>query len=194
MNYSQLDEQERIGAYFKGKVGTFLDIGANDGKTFSNTYALALAGWEGVCVDASPRAFASLKETHKGNDRIQCIHAAVTDRVGMVTLHEASDTLVSSLDPNQQHAWEAYGFDWHAVNVPSIDVPTLFARSGGIGFDFVSIDVEGGDLLILQQMDFDAMGTRLICVEHNSRFNEIKALCPGFREYHRNGINLMLCK
>ena len=51
--YSQLGEQDIILNYFNGKQGTFLDIGANDGKTFSNSYALSLLGWKGVCVDVA---------------------------------------------------------------------------------------------------------------------------------------------
>lgn len=193
-SYSQLDEQYHILRYFGNGVGTFLDIGANDGKTFSNTYALSLLGWSGVCVDASPRAFASLTATHANNDKITCLHAAVTNEDGSIVLHEASDTLVSSLDAGQPKAWASYGFEWNDVEVPAMTVPTMLAKACRSQFDFVNIDVESHDIVILQQMNLEAMGVKMLCVEHNNRFDAIKALCPGFREWHRNGINLLMVK
>ena len=39
MNYSQNNEQNIILNYFKNYKGTLLDLGANDGITFSNSYA-----------------------------------------------------------------------------------------------------------------------------------------------------------
>ena len=51
-DYSQTGEQQVIFDYFGPEFkGTFLDIGANDGVTFSNTYGLSLKGWRGVCVE-----------------------------------------------------------------------------------------------------------------------------------------------
>ena len=68
MKYSQNNEEEVILNYFDGKIGTFLDVGANDGVTLSNTRALAERGWRGVLIEPSPKAFALLKENYKGKD------------------------------------------------------------------------------------------------------------------------------
>jgi hypothetical protein len=46
MNYSQNDEETHIINKFKDKTsGTFLDIGAFNGRCASNTLALAERGW-----------------------------------------------------------------------------------------------------------------------------------------------------
>jgi hypothetical protein len=50
VSYSQNKEEEVILNYFNGHVGTFVDLGANDGITFSNTRALAERGWKGVLI------------------------------------------------------------------------------------------------------------------------------------------------
>ena len=42
MRYSQNNEQDIILQYFGNRKGFFLDIGANDGITLSNTYALLI--------------------------------------------------------------------------------------------------------------------------------------------------------
>lgn len=63
--HSQNLEEKIILEYFGDFVGTFCDIGANDGITFSNTYALSKLGWCGNLIECSPRAFAKLKQLYQ---------------------------------------------------------------------------------------------------------------------------------
>lgn len=191
-DHSQHREQAHILRYFGDRTGTFLDIGANDGRTFSNTYALALKGWAGVCVDASPRAYQSLCETYKDRPDIQTIHAAITDKDGPIVFHEAMDTLVSSLDESQRKTWSM--FDWKAEHVPGMTFATLMGQVEAQRLDMISIDTEGHDLIILAQMDLAALGCDLLCIEHGGEVAEVKALCPGMRELHFNGVNLIMAR
>ena len=194
MSHSQYGEDRIILSFLKGRQGTFLDIGANDGRTFSNTHDLALLGWSGLCVDASPRAYASLVQTYKDRPDIITVHAAITDKDGPVQLQEASDTLVSSLDPHQPQAWVSCGFDWQTVHVPGMTFATLMAQVDHHQFEMVSIDAEGHDLIILEQMDLEALGCDLLCIEHGGRYDKIKALCPGMKEMYRNGVNMIMVR
>lgn len=62
VRYSQNGEQEAILKIFGESEGRFLDIGAYDGKTFSNTLALIERGWSGVLIEPSPNAFMALAD------------------------------------------------------------------------------------------------------------------------------------
>jgi len=54
--------------YFKGKKdGYFVDIGAFDGITISNTYALEKIGWKGICVEPVPEIYERLIKTASVN-------------------------------------------------------------------------------------------------------------------------------
>jgi len=192
--YSQYEEEKIIARYFGDATGTFLDIGANDGKTFSNSRALAERGWGGVCVDASPRAFASLTELYKDRKDVQCISNAVTTKDGPVMLQQASDTLVSSLDPSQPVTWRKYGFQWERVEVQGVTFATLLRNTLYDKFQFITIDAEGHDLDILKQMDLDALDCHMLCIEHGGRIAEVKAVCPSLGEYYRNDINLIMAR
>ncbi|MCK5520177.1 MAG: FkbM family methyltransferase [Candidatus Marinimicrobia bacterium] len=61
--------------YFKGKKeGTFVDIGANDGKSFSNSYVLEKKyNWNGLCVEPLPEEFEQLKKIRKCALENKCI-------------------------------------------------------------------------------------------------------------------------
>jgi FkbM family methyltransferase len=192
IDYSQNKEQEYILRYFDGRTGTFLDLGANDGKTFSNTYALAQLGWRGMCVDASPKAFKALQETHKGNDRVLCLNLALANECGPVTLHEASDTLLSSLDPQQRETWKSYNLGWDAVQVQGVTFDVLM--DGIRRFEFISMDIEGMDIDILKQINLDAYGVQLLCIEHGGRQAEIMDICKGWQVLYYGDINLILSR
>lgn len=194
IDYSQHKEQAHILRYFRGATGTFLDIGANDGRTFSNTHALALAGWRGVCVEPTPVAFESLSTTYADRPDIQRVEAAITAADGRVKMQVASDTLVSSLDVRAPGSWEGYNFTWTEIEVEGLSFATFLERSAYKTFDFVNIDAEGHDLTILAQMDLSALGCRCLCIEHGGKINEIKDLCAGMKELHRNGVNLIMVR
>ena len=53
---------------------TFVELGANDGVTFSNSYLLERChGWRGVCIEPTPSAFAKLLQS--GRDRCHMVRA-----------------------------------------------------------------------------------------------------------------------
>ena len=173
--YSQNDEQAIIAAYFDGRVGSFLDLGANDGETLSNTRALALAGWDGLCVDASPQAFAKLSALYAGNERIECVHAAIYSDNGSIVLHESDSHfregdigLLSTVVPDEMDRWlKTQAFE--PVRVPCCTMGAMLNKVRLQRFDLTSIDIEGMDLMALQQMDLGTLGCSMLIVEVNER-------------------------
>ena len=61
---SQHKQDEFVVNYFKGKKnGVFVDIGAHDGITLSNTYVLEKElGWTGICVEPMDHEYKKLTE------------------------------------------------------------------------------------------------------------------------------------
>lgn len=65
--------------FFRGKKdGFFIDIGANDGKTFSNTFIFENLGWKGICVEPLPDVYKILKQ----NRRCDCYNVAIAENSG----------------------------------------------------------------------------------------------------------------
>lgn len=58
--YSQHNEEEVILDFFGNAKGKFLDVGAHDGETHSNTLALAERGWAGVLMEPGHDAYEAL--------------------------------------------------------------------------------------------------------------------------------------
>jgi len=172
--YSQNDEQDWIAAYFGPYVGTFLDAGANDGRTLSNTHALALKGWSGACVEPSPTAFPKLRELYADRKDIECHNVGLCEGNGPAILHESGEhlgkgdtSLLSTVKPSELRRWEGSGVPFNNVEMECVTFLELLRRSEFAQFDFISIDIEGLDYEVLSQIDLTHIGCRMLIVEFN---------------------------
>ena len=201
-DYSQSGEQAVILKYFHNKIGSFLDIGANDGITFSNTYALALKGWCGSVIEPSPKAYARLKALYENTDRVQAINVAIGKEDGVITLKESGSilgngdvALVSSFDEKEVERFKKIT-SWEDVNVYCISWKTLTSRIS-LTYEFISIDIEGSELDVLPYMDFDAMDTQMLCIEWNSKpelKKEYDKYMKGFKVIYTSAENIIYAR
>jgi FkbM family methyltransferase len=192
--YSQNDEEAVILRFFGSITGRFLDIGAYDGKTFSNTFRLAEMGWSGLCFEPSPSVFPKLREIHGNNPLIHLVQSAVSDHTGTQLFYDSLGDAISSFDVEHILKWEVEsGSKFAEVQVETITVAHLFERYG-YDFDFINLDVEGCNWNIFSGIDFERLPRlKLICVEHDNRIEAmLHVLDPfGFKEIARNAENLI---
>ena len=192
--YSQRDEEPHIIKYFKDTIGTFLDIGAYEGKTFSNTRQLALQGWGGHCIEPSPSVFPALKARYKDNTIVFCHQIAVSNITGQKLFYDSGGDAISSFDVDHVELWKEKGAkNFSEVMVQSLTVHDLF-RLVGTDFDFINIDTEGTSVSILKLLPYDKLTKlKMICVEYDKQLNEVAALLglKGFTILHRTAENLI---
>jgi len=207
MNYSQSNEQDIIINLFKGKKnGTFLDIGANDGVTFSNTFALAKSyGWTGLLVEASPKAYERLLKNYELIDRdIDFQNVAIGKEDGYLDFYESGEllnkgdvALVSSGVKKELQRWQSLKMPFTKMKVPMTSVSTMLSRSRHTHFDLLSLDIEGMELDVLPQIDFEALRIQVAVIEWNSKderlYNDI-ILPFGFKLISKNAENLIYSK
>lgn len=171
---SQYGEGQFILDHFAGRIGRFLDIGAFDGVTFSNTRGLAELGWSGVCVEPSPPAFCHLMRNYEGNANVRLVCAAVGGGslggadIRLRTLHcntldATSADMLSTLEDSHRAKFEHYPF--RQIQVVVIDWDDLLLDMGLTepgDLQFVNIDVEGINQEVLESMP---IRPEMVCVE-----------------------------
>jgi len=155
--------------------GVFLDIGANDGKSLSNSLLFEEKGWTGVCVDPHPIVFESLKKNRKGH----LVNACIADRDGTVNFLavEGPANMLSGIkefcDAHHMERIEKEiaqnGGTTRTVEIEALSPTTLCNRFDIRQIDFLSIDTEGCELQILKSFDFGKVPVRIISVENGSR-------------------------
>lgn len=195
-NYSQYGEQAVIMAQFQNQPsGKFLDIGAHDGKTFSNSYALVQQGWSGVMVEPSPSVFNALLTNMKPFPSVELINSAVVATgAGILKMYDSNGDFLTSSSVEHMAKWQ--GVEFRPYWMQSIDVATLFDTFGN-DYDFITIDTEGTNMEILTAVvALMSDKVRMICVEYDHHFAEMDTLMKsvGFMHVHHNGTNVIFVR
>jgi FkbM family methyltransferase len=155
--------------------GFFLDSGASDGISASNTYLLeASFGWNGICVEPNATFFAKLVETR----RAQCVNCCLYHREGMVRFVESARTLGGILTEYHPSLLRDATFAFRLPVDESGHPPTVQRKARTVRsvlrqfrappvIDYWSLDTEGSELTILRSFPFDEYSFRVLTVEHN---------------------------
>lgn len=205
--YSQNSEDAIIESYFTGFTGTLLSIGENDGKSLSNVLSAIERGWKAVLIEPSKTAFANLRELHDKNPDVRLYNVAIGEQNGEADFYESGEhlgcgdtSLISTLIETETDRWKGSRFDNFTKTKTDVVTWEKFYSElpfDNMQFDLVSIDCEGLDLFILQQMNLSAMGVKMLIVEFNGKDENlftIEADKAGLKLYHKNGENLIFVK
>ena len=154
--------------------GFFLDSGASDGVSGSNTLLLETSfGWRGICVEPNDRLFARLVSVRRN----PCVNCCLYDRPGEVEFFEAAGVLggiLDEYDPNLLRqarslvASQGGNGRHEAVTKPARTIGSILQEFGAPPvIDYWSLDTEGSELAILKSFPFHQYSVRLLTVEHN---------------------------
>ena len=177
--------------------GTFLEFGATDGIELSNSFMLEkYFGWTGVLAEPSPQWHSSLYKNRPNTTILtECIYNEtgkqldffVSDRGVLSTLQEFKDSDAKSMPGNTQ-ARNAAGYTC-VVNTISLN-DVILKYFNGVQIDYMSVDTEGSELLILENFNFEKYAPKIVTVEHNfsDQQNELDDLLikNNYRRYFKD--------
>lgn len=208
--YSQNNEEQIVKEYFDryypNLTGTVLDIGANDGKTLSNSRALiSELDWHAVLIEAARTPFTALQELYKDNKDVVCHNLAICNEDGQLQFYESGHHLgrtdvglVSSLVPSETERWKKAGVKYTEYTVEARTWTALCSENyPNEIFDFITIDIEGLDYDVLTQINLSAHGCKCLCVEWNGKDKEkfsSYAFKHGLTLINENPENLIFAK
>lgn len=172
--YSQLGQDRYLlENFFKGRRGgVFVDIGAYDGETYSNTLFFERSmGWTGLCVEPLPSAFLKLKTIR----RVLCENVCVSDFEGEADFVEADagidERMLSGLqrqfDERHIERLKRVAQRSESRRARVVKLPSLLERHGLFRIDYCSIDTEGSELSILSTIDFERFRISVLTIENN---------------------------
>ncbi len=144
--------------------GYFVEVGAHHGEQLSNTWLLEKEyGWNGLLVEPNP--------AHQQNLRMrsaELVEYAAWKRTGdKLTFHATADSALSSLAGIQQSdAHDRSDFKALVVETMTLN-DILTARGAPKVIDFMSIDVEGAEIDVIDGLNLDNFEVNAMCLEHN---------------------------
>jgi FkbM family methyltransferase len=143
-----------------------VDVGANDGKTYSNSYFFVKRlGWNAIMIEPYPDAFESLKKTHAKNPRVICLKIACSNTIGRQKLFIGVSNLLSTLCQDENDCFKVH----RTTKTIDVETETLtnVLRENNFPKDIslLLIDTEGMDYEVLLGLDFEQYQPRIVVTE-----------------------------
>lgn len=177
--YFSLNQLDRkLEKYVDYDDGYFIELGANDGVTQSNTlYFEKYRNWRGLLVEPAPQNFLKCRQNRSSRDSIYCAACVPFDydqefvRITYSNLMSTPVSLESDIQDPRAHAKlgeqflgdDEIMFEFGAV-ARTLNSLLLDACAPKL-IDFLSLDVEGAELEVLKGVDHQLFRFKYIVVE-----------------------------
>ncbi len=148
----------------------YVDIGAFHPIRYSNSYFFYLRGWNGICVDANPKAIANFR---KERPRDISVNKGVSDSPSVLKYYVLHDEF-ATMNTFDRAMIVNEGLVDQIKEVIDVECLTLnalldqYLPTPQYHIDFLSLDVEGYDLKVLRGNDWTRHRPTVLCVELNS--------------------------
>ncbi|WP_375001000.1 FkbM family methyltransferase [Aeromicrobium sp. CTD01-1L150] len=166
---AQHGEDRLLAERFAGRRGGYyVEVGALDGETLSNTYHFEKAlEWTGVLVEANPDQAARCRQLRPASHVAQ-VAAVAPGEEGTVVLevadrHAGFSTLSASRTYHRILAER--NISTTPVDVPATTLDRVLEDVDPPAIDFVTIDVEGHERAVLQGFDLRRWRPEVVLVE-----------------------------
>lgn len=187
-SYAQWGDDVLVLEYFMGKSdGVFLEAGANDPKSLSQTYLLETRGWTGVLVEPVPECCEKLRAARPGSQIFQNALGSPEQRG---TLKLTIPNGVSELASAYKEGDKVGSLD-RVFEAELITLTEVLDKAGVEFLDYLSLDLEGMELQALQGLDFKRFKPSVVIIE-----DRLDSLCRhkfmkarGYKLVRRNGSN-----
>lgn len=151
--------------------GYFVEFGATDGVTLSNTFLLEKHyGWTGILAEPAKGWHSSLLRNRSAVIETKCVWSST----GKILLfNETKVGELSTIDElSSQDMHSEIRKEGQKYEVETVTLEDLLALHDSPPFiDFLSIDTEGSEFEILNVFNFDRYVFGFICCEHNYTSN-----------------------
>ena len=180
-------DESALKAEFFGhaRTGFFVEVGANEPRTLSQTWDLEQQGWRGILIEPQPELAEVLRRERTA--QVFAVACSSRERSGScLQLHLAGPH--SSFDSKLNLP----GVRPHGViDVPLRCLDQILTEASAAQIDFMSIDVEGHELEVLDGFDLARWRPRLLLIEDLLLHRRLHDYLTdhGYRWMRRTGIN-----
>lgn len=177
--------------------GVFVDIGANDGITYSNTYFFEKTrNWSGLCIEPHPDAFAKLRERRT----CKVLNEGVSAEEGQLEFIQINGyaEMLSGLKSRyeKEHIERieneilAHGGSKQTILVSCKRLDAILKENDVNLVDYCTLDIEGGEMEVLETIDLKKQQIQVFTVENNYYKDKLKKY---FEKYNYRLLTRLHC-
>ncbi len=199
-SYGQFGEDRILQEIFGDRAqGYCVEIGAYDGRTGSASYLFEKRGWHCLLVEPIP----ALAQKIRKQRACSVVNCAVSDKEGTASFFIAENVEeMSTLDltPDRLEWIEQVGGAVKEITVRTATLDSLLAEAAFPEIQFITIDVEGHEMEVLEGFTLEAHRPRIVIIEDNSTSDDPRARGGdprvgrhmaehGYVHFRRTGVN-----
>jgi len=180
-------ETELKEAFFAGEnAGYFVEVGANDPQLHSETWHLEQRGWTGVLIEPQPHLAEKIRQS-----RTAKVYAvACSSRVNSGSCMSLN---IAGAHSSLEDDFFVFGMKRQGtlkVPVKTLDEVLIDAKAP-VPIDFLSVDVEGHQIEVLDGFDIARWQPRLLLIEDHAMNTRLHRLlvARGYKWIRRTGLN-----
>jgi len=147
--------------------GFFVEFGATDGKSYSNTLLLeALFSWSGILAEPARKWKNELKLNRSCVLDFRCVWRESGEMLKFYEVDSAEYSTLAVFSENDQHAGLRNKRKSYFVETISLE-DLMEAHKAPKIIPYLSVDTEGSELDIIKDFDFEKYKFNFITIEHN---------------------------
>jgi FkbM family methyltransferase len=165
--YAQYGEDKILDNIFNKRNGTCVEVGGYDGVTGSNTYYFEKLGWRCLLIEPMPDFCRRIRE----NRHCDVVEMAASNTTGEAVFYVADSVeTLSTMEAETQRLDRINkqgGRELKKITVKTARLTDILLSKGMKDIDFLTIDVEGHEMAVLQGLSFDIISPRIVIIESN---------------------------
>jgi len=173
--YSQGAEDIILASIFGNREkGFWVDVGAHHPQRFSNTYLFSLKGWTGINIDALPGSMAIFKKMRPNDINLEI---PIFNERKKLTYFQFNEPALNGF--SEELSLERNGIGGAEIikrvemeGFPLKDILAEHLPKDQNTIDFLSVDVEGYDLPVLESNNWNTYRPKVVLVELLNRSME----------------------
>ena len=170
----------KLNSYLNFKHGFFVEVGANDGISQSNTlYFERYKGWSGLLIEAIPVLYEKCRQNRPRCIAVNCALVASDYLEKTIEMHYCNLMSIvkdglNSAEAEEKHIQSGIKFlakddETYVVNVPAKTLSEVLNQYRIGHVDLLSLDVEGYEAQVLKGIEFDRHRIEFMLVEVRHR-------------------------
>ncbi len=142
----------------------YVDIGAHDPYLFSNTALFYERGCSGICIEPDPYCFNKIKKARK---RDTCLPFGISESNSSIPFYVMSARTLNTFSKKEaEHLQRDYGYAIENIlEIKTYTINDVLEKYAKRRPNFISLDAEGIDDIILKTFDFSRFAPELFCIE-----------------------------
>ncbi|MFL9828602.1 FkbM family methyltransferase, partial [Rhodoplanes sp. SY1] len=146
------------------REGYFVEVGAHHGEYLSNTLMLERDhGWRGLLIEPDPTNYATLA-TRAGTLVKKAAWSRSGEMLRFKSVADSALSVVASVSPGDGHNRDSA----REIVVETQTLDDILSAAGAPNIiDYISIDVEGAEVQVLDGLSLDRWNVQAMSIEHN---------------------------